>query len=103
MPKLQDLPVEVLIDYLFRVCYSFTLSPCSDLHGAVLMPAILSVRSILNLGVTNRFFLGLTNDNTFWKRKLECEFNFSGKDTARTTGWKRIYMGMLKPMVFYYG
>jgi len=39
----------------------------------------------------------------FWKLKLESEFNFTSRETARTAGWKAIYRGMRRPQVFTWG
>lgn len=32
-----------------------------------------------------------------WKRKISEDFNFFGQGTARTSGWKFIYRGLLEP------
>lgn len=82
MPELTDLPVEVLLDNLLP-------SMPND--------------AILNLGSTNHFFDSLTNDDTFWKRKLRQDFNFDCEATARTTGWKFIYGGLSHPRTFVWG
>ncbi|TDL23958.1 RCC1/BLIP-II [Rickenella mellea] len=82
MPSLTEFPVELLLDNLLPV---------------------LRVRDLLSLGATNRFFAILCADDTFWKRKLEQDFNFSRSRTARTSGWKFIYKGLSKPKVFVWG
>ncbi|KAK7056409.1 hypothetical protein VNI00_002964 [Paramarasmius palmivorus] len=82
MPGITDLPVE--------------------LHLDVLLP-MLPLEDLLNLGSTNRFFATLCNDETFWKRKIQADFNFSGAGTARTAGWKFIYRRLRKPRVFVWG
>ncbi|KIM90238.1 hypothetical protein PILCRDRAFT_811954 [Piloderma croceum F 1598] len=82
MPSLSDLPVDVLLDNL--------------------LPSI-PVPDVLNLASTNRFFAILGADDTFWKRKLQDDFNFSGAGTARTSGWKVIYKGLSKPRIYTWG
>lgn len=77
-----DIPVEVWLDHIL------TYLPLSDL---------------LRLGCTNRFFYLLTSDEPFWHRKLQQEFNFSGSDTARATGWKFIYKRFRSPQVYVWG
>jgi SCF-associated factor 1 len=96
---LADLPVEVLLDNVLPV---------------------LALPDVLRLGCTSRFFAELTNDgshacrrsslpsdlavlDTFWKRKLQLDFNFSGHGTARTSGWKFIYRGLSNPRAFVWG
>src|SRR5882724_10631863 len=79
MPSLSDLPVDVVLDNL--------------------LPAI-PVSDVLNLTSTNRFFAILGADDTFWKRKLQDDFNFTGAGTARTSGWKVIYKGLSKPLIY---
>jgi SCF-associated factor 1 len=80
--SLSDIPVEVLIDNVFPFC---------------------AVPDILSLGCTNRFFALLTSDDTFWRRKLDDDFNFNGADTARTSGFKFIYRRLSNPRVFVWG
>ncbi|KII85876.1 hypothetical protein PLICRDRAFT_115016 [Plicaturopsis crispa FD-325 SS-3] len=82
MPTITDIPVEVLIDNL--------------------LPQI-PIRDLLSLAATNRAFTQLAADETFWKRKLQADFNFNGNDTARTSGWKAIYKGLSRPKVFTWG
>ncbi|EGO22280.1 hypothetical protein SERLADRAFT_472869 [Serpula lacrymans var. lacrymans S7.9] len=82
MPVLSDIPVEVLIDNVLP---------------------FFSISDIVHLGSTNRFFASLCNDDTFWKRRLQADFNFSDEKTARTTGWKLIYKGLSNPRVFVWG
>ncbi|KAF9240700.1 regulator of chromosome condensation 1/beta-lactamase-inhibitor protein II [Melanogaster broomeanus] len=82
MVKLEEIPIEVLLDNFLP------LLPISDL---------------LSLGSTNRFFTTLCNDNTFWKRKLQQDFNFSDEDTARSSGWKLIYRGLSHPHTYVWG
>lgn len=79
---LSEVPVEVLLDNVLPFC---------------------EVPDLLALGSTNRFFALLASDDTFWKRKLDTDFNFNGADTARTSGWKFIYLRMSNPKVFVWG
>jgi len=82
MFRLEDIPIEVLLDNL--------------------LPS-LPVPDLLRLGSTNRFFASLCNDDTFWKRKLQQDFNFSDEGTARSTGWKFIYQGLSRPRTYVWG
>ena len=82
MPSLSDVPVDVLLDNI--------------------LPSI-PVPDLLRLASTNRFFAILGADDTFWKRKLQDDFNFSGMGTARTSGWKIIYKGLSKPRIYTWG
>ena len=77
-----DLPVEVWIDNI--------------------LPS-LPIADLLRLGCTSRFFYLLTSDEPFWHRKLQEDFNFSGSDTARATGWKFIYKRLRNPQVYVWG
>lgn len=74
--NLQEIPIEVFTDHL--------------------LPN-LPVRDLLNLTCTNKFFAVLCTDETFWMRKLEQDYNFTGAGTARTSGWKFIYRGLFHP------
>jgi SCF-associated factor 1 len=67
-----------------------------------LLPSI-PVPDLLNLASTNRFFSILAADDTFWKRKLQDDFNFSSAGTARTSGWKVIYKGISNPRIYTWG
>ncbi|CAK5267683.1 unnamed protein product [Mycena citricolor] len=82
MTTIEMLPVELLIDHLV---------PFFD------------VQSILRLACTNKFFANLCSDEVFWQRKLQEDFNFSGADTARVSGWQFIYRGLYNPKVFVWG
>ncbi|KAF8555990.1 RCC1/BLIP-II [Imleria badia] len=82
MFRLEDIPVEVLLDNL--------------------LPS-LPIPDLLRLGATNHFFASLCNDDTFWKRKLQEDFNFSDEGTARSTGWKFIYQGLSCPRTYVWG
>ncbi|TFK51824.1 RCC1/BLIP-II [Heliocybe sulcata] len=82
MLSLSDIPVETLLDNL--------------------LPYV-SPPDVGRLACTSHFFADLCNDDTFWKRKLKQDFNFSGEGTARTSGWKFIYQGLSHPKVFVWG
>ncbi|KAF9269161.1 RCC1/BLIP-II [Marasmius fiardii PR-910] len=82
MPRITDLPVELHID--------------------VFLP-LLPLKDLLSLSCTNKHFAVLCNDNTFWKRKLDRDFNFNGANTARTAGWKFIYLRLTNPRVYVWG
>ncbi|EJD41130.1 RCC1/BLIP-II [Auricularia subglabra TFB-10046 SS5] len=79
---LQDLPVELMLDNLLPY---------------------LQLKDLLALAATSKYFTILINDDTFWQRKLESEYNFTSRETARKTGWKAIYRGMHRPQVFVWG
>ena len=82
MSKFESLPVEVIIDNILP---------------------LLSVKEIAHLSTTNKFFYLVTSDETFWRRRLLTDYNFSGNDTARTTGWKFIYRRLANPKVYVWG
>ncbi|KAG6821200.1 hypothetical protein H0H93_004020 [Arthromyces matolae] len=75
---LNELPIEILLDSVLQS---------------------MAIPDILNLGCTNKFFASLSSDDTFWRRRLQADYNFSGAGTARTTGWKFIYRGLFNPRV----
>ncbi|KAF8892149.1 regulator of chromosome condensation 1/beta-lactamase-inhibitor protein II [Infundibulicybe gibba] len=79
---LAEIPIEVLLDHLLL---------------------FLPTASLLRLASTNRSFANICADDTLWKKKLLIDFNFSGKDSARTSGWKFIYRGLANPKVFVWG
>lgn len=82
MVRLEDIPVEVFLDNF--------------------LPS-LPIPDLLRLGCTNRFFASVCNDDTFWKRKLQQDFNFPGQVTARSTGWKFIYQRLSRPRTYLWG
>lgn len=82
MPGVADLPVEIFLDCIFT---------------------FLPVRDLLNFGATNRFFNSVLSDEAFWHRRIEQDFNFSGSDTARQTGWKFLYKRLSNPDVYVWG
>ncbi|KAI8985750.1 RCC1/BLIP-II [Trametes punicea] len=80
--SLTDLPVELFLDGIFPY---------------------LPVADLLRLGSTNRFFNTLTNDEAYWHRRLQEDFNFSGSDTARKSGWKFLYKRLSDPYLYVWG
>jgi SCF-associated factor 1 len=82
MVLITQLPVELVID---------SLLPC------------LALPDLLALACTCKFFAIICADDTFWKRKTSEEYNFSGADSARTSGFKHVYMGLRNPRVFVWG
>ncbi|TBU47471.1 RCC1/BLIP-II [Dichomitus squalens] len=82
MPGIADLPVELFVDDIF---------------------AYLPVRDLLNFGAINRFFNSLVNDEALWHQRIEQDFNFSGADTARHSGWKFLYKRLSNPAVYVWG
>lgn len=80
--EIADIPVEVLIDNILPFC---------------------DVNDVFSLGCTNKFFALVTTDDMFWKRRLVVDYNFTGSDTARTSGWKFIYKRLRNPRVFVWG
>jgi hypothetical protein len=73
MSKIQDLPVELLLDNL--------------------LPK-LETKALLNLSCANKYLLDLGNEDLVWKRKLLDDYNFDGSKSARQSGWKTIYKGL---------
>lgn len=82
MTILSDLPIEVLLDNLLPW---------------------LAIPDLIHLGETSHFFARLCNDETFWKRKLEEDFNFTDERTARISGWKHLYRGLRNPKTYVWG
>jgi len=79
---LSDLPIDVLLDNLLPW---------------------LAIPDLIHLGETSSFFARLCNDETFWKRKLQEDFNFTDEKTARISGWKRLYRGLRNPKTYVWG
>ena len=77
-----DVPVKLFIDTILPFC---------------------EAKDVLSLGCTNKFFAVVATDDTFWKRKLAIDYNFTGSETARTNGWKFIYQRLRNPRVFVWG
>jgi len=76
MPSFAEMPLEVFLDHI--------------------LPSM-QISDVLHLGCTNKFFSIISSDDTFWKRRLESDFNFANAETARNSGWKFIYRGIFKP------
>ena len=79
---IRDLPVKLLTNEILPFC---------------------EVRDMLSLGCTNRFFALIMNDDVFWRQKLAIDYNFTGSETNRTSGWKFIYLRLGKPRLFTWG
>ncbi|KAJ3976445.1 regulator of chromosome condensation 1/beta-lactamase-inhibitor protein II [Lentinula raphanica] len=77
-----DIPVEIILDNL--------------------LPR-LPLNDLFHLQSTNKFFAQLCDDETLWKKKLSEDYNFPDESTARTSGWKFIYLRLTKPRVFVWG
>ena len=82
LASITDLPVELFLDGIFPYL------PVSD---------------ILHLGQTNRFFNSLSEDEAYWHRRIQEDFNFSGSDTARRSGWKFLYKRLSDPHLYVWG
>ncbi|PCH36203.1 RCC1/BLIP-II [Wolfiporia cocos MD-104 SS10] len=82
MPALTDLPVELFLDHLFP---------------------LLLVGDLLRFSATNQYFYNLASDEAYWHRRIQEDFNFSGHETARTSGWKFLYKRFARPKVFVWG
>ena len=80
--SLADLPVEVLIDNV--------------------LPAV-DLADLGSLAAASKFMSVICADDTFWKRKCLEDFNFSGGETARRSGWKLLYRGLFRPKIFVWG
>ncbi|KAI0832117.1 RCC1/BLIP-II [Trametes gibbosa] len=79
---LAELPVELFLDGIFPY---------------------LPVTDLVHLGSTNRFFADLADDEAYWHRRIQEDFNFSGSDTARQTGWKFLYKRLSHPQLYVWG
>src|SRR5579872_3231092 len=77
-----DIPVEVFVHNILPFC---------------------QVKDVFALGCTNKFFAHVTMDDTFWKERLAIDYNFTGSETARTSGWKSIYKRLRNPRLFIWG
>ncbi|KAH9884808.1 RCC1/BLIP-II [Cubamyces lactineus] len=82
LASITDLPAELFLDGIFPYL------PVSD---------------ILHLGQTNRFFNSLSEDEAYWHRRIQEDFNFSGSDTARRSGWKFLYKRLSDPHLYVWG
>ena len=77
-----DLPIELLTNKILLFC---------------------GVRDMLSLGCTNKFFALIMSDGAFWRRRLAIDYNFTGSETNRTSGWKFIHLRLGKPRLFAWG
>ncbi|KZT10184.1 RCC1/BLIP-II [Laetiporus sulphureus 93-53] len=82
MVTLSDLPLELFLDNILP---------------------LLHIRDLLNFSCTSRHFYELASDETFWHGKIEQDFNFTGAETARNTGWKFLYKRFSRPRVYVWG
>jgi len=82
MTMISELPLEVLIDSILPY---------------------LALRDLLSLACTSKLFAIICADDTFWKRKTQDEYNFSGAGSARTSGFRHVYRGLRSPRVFVWG
>ncbi|KAH9847325.1 RCC1/BLIP-II [Lenzites betulinus] len=80
--NLTELPVELFLDGIFP-------------H--------LPVADLVHLGSTSRYLADLADDEAYWHRRIQEDFNFSGADTARKTGWKFLYKRLSHPQVYVWG
>ncbi|KAF8587910.1 RCC1/BLIP-II [Ramaria rubella] len=79
---LSDIPLEVLIDNLLP---------------------LIPLKDILSLTVTSKDYAKLCSDDTFWKRKLKEDYNFSDASSARTKGYKFLYKGVHNAKIYVWG
>lgn len=77
-----DIPVKVFVDNVLPFC---------------------EANDVLSLGCTNKLFALVATDETFWRRKLAIDHNFTGWETNKTNGWKFVYQKINKPQLFTWG
>ncbi|KAF8514431.1 regulator of chromosome condensation 1/beta-lactamase-inhibitor protein II [Hysterangium stoloniferum] len=82
MTWLTDIPLEVLIDDL--------------------LPYV-ALESIPSLSATCKYLASVCDDDTFWKRKLKEDYNFSDSSNARTKGYKFLYRGVKNSTCYVWG
>ncbi|KIJ49163.1 hypothetical protein M422DRAFT_161543 [Sphaerobolus stellatus SS14] len=82
MPSLTDIPLEIFIDNILP---------------------LLPLNSIQSLTQVNKDFALLCSDDTFWKRKVKEDYNFSDIVTARTKGYKFLYKGIHNAKTYVWG
>lgn len=82
MPDITDIPLELFLDNILP---------------------LLPIPDLLSLSGASRDFYKLASDDTFWHQKIQADFNFSGSETARTTGWKFIYKRLRNPKIYVWG
>ena len=78
-----------------------------DIPAEVLMDGILpfcQAEDVLSFGRTNKFF-ALVAIDMFWRRRLMLDYNFTGSETARSSGWQFIYQRLRNrnPQLFVWG
>ena len=81
-PSLADLPVELLIDNLLP---------------------LLPLKDVLALATTSTEYGAICSDDTFWKRKLQKDYNFADARSARTKGYKFLYRGVHRAKLYVWG
>jgi len=77
-----DIPVNVFADNILPLC---------------------EVKDAISFCCIHRSFALIANDETFWKRKLAIDYNFTGSETGRTNGWKSLYRRFRNPRIFVWG
>ena len=77
-----DLPVKLLTNRILPFC---------------------EARDMLSLGCANKFFALIISDDAFWRQRLAFDYNFTGSETNRASGWKFIYLKSRKPRLFTWG
>lgn len=82
MPSLNDIPVELIVDNLLP---------------------LISLKDLLSLTVVNKAFSIACSDDTFWKRKVKEDYNFSDSSSARTKGYKFLYRGIHRSQAYVWG
>lgn len=82
MSAITELPKELFFDEIF---------------------SYLPVTDILSLGCTNQFFATVVADEPFWHKRIQEDFNFTGSDTARQSGWKFLYRRLSNPTLYVWG
>ncbi|KAI0794449.1 RCC1/BLIP-II [Fomes fomentarius] len=82
MSAITDLPVELFFGKIF---------------------SYLPVTDILSLGCTNRFLATIVADEPFWHKRIQEDFNFTGSDTARQSGWKFLYRRLSNMALYVWG
>ncbi len=82
MSAITDLPVELFFNKIFSYL------PATD---------------ILSLGCTNQFFATIVTDEPFWHKRIREDFNFTGSDTARQSGWKFLYRRLSNMALYVWG
>ena len=69
--KIHSIPIEVFLDHLLP---------------------IIDIKDLLSLACTDRFFAELCADDTFWKRRLKDDMNYSIVDARNKGTYPRIMM-----------